>query len=106
MEPKTTAVLRKDVAGWEAEGAVNCRRCVGFRSVHWHGCEIHTSGTECLQNVNQACAEKKHQGVFLRGPVFFVSFSNPYLLSLFVICASLSFLPSAFASVLVYDIFL
>jgi len=50
--------------------------------------------------VNQACAEKKHQGVF------FVSFLNPYLLTLFVICASLSFLPSAFASVLVYDIFL
>jgi hypothetical protein len=105
MEPETTSLLRKDVAGWVAGGAVNCRRCVRVRSVHWRGCEIHTNGTGCLQNADQACAEK-HQGIFLRGPVFFISFLNPNLLSLFDVCISLAFLPSAFASVLVYDIFL
>jgi hypothetical protein len=26
MEPETTAVLRKDVAGWVADGTVTCRR--------------------------------------------------------------------------------
>jgi len=80
MEPETTAVLRKDVTGWVAEGPLNCRRCVKVRSVHWLGCEIHASGTGCLQNANQAFAEKKHQGVLLRGPVFFIIFLDPCLL--------------------------
>jgi len=77
MEPETAAVLRKDVAGWVAEGAVNCRRCVRVRSVHWRGYEIHASGTGCLQNANQACAEKKHQGVLFKGPVFLSVFWIP-----------------------------
>jgi hypothetical protein len=104
MEPETTAVLRKDVAGWVAEGAVNCKRCVRIRSVHWRGCGIHASGNGCLQNANQACAEKKHQGVFLRGGVFFISFF--IRIYLFLSFVSLAFLPSAFASILVYEIFL
>jgi hypothetical protein len=69
MEPGTT-VLRKDVAGWVAEGAVNCKRCARVRSVHWRGCEIHASGTGCLQNANHACAEK-NQGVL--GGLYFLS---------------------------------
>jgi len=106
MEPETTAVLRKDVTGWVVEGPVNCRRCVKVRSVHWRGCEIHASGTGCLQNANQACAEKKHKGVLLRGPVFFIIFFGSLFVIIFVVYVSLAFLPSAFASVLVYDIFL
>jgi len=105
MEPETTAVLRKDVAGWVAEGVLNCRRCVMVRSVHWRGCGMRARGNGCLQNANQACAEKKHQGVFFRG-VYFNQFFYPCLLSLFVFCVCLSFLPSAFASILVYDILL
>ena len=110
MEPETTAVLRKDVAGWVAQGAVNCRRSVRVRSVHWRGCEIHASGTGCLQNANRACAEK-HQGVLLRGPVFFISFLIPicylflsfmpllpfFLLPLFFFCLRYIFIEYDFA---------
>ena len=85
MEPETTAVLRKDVAGWVAEGVLNCRRCVMVRSVHWRGCGMRARGNGCLQNANQACAEKKHQGVFFRG-VYFNQFFIPvcYLFLSFV----------------------
>lgn len=67
----------------------------------WSRCEIHASGTVCPQNANQACAEKHHQGILLRRPVFFISFLDPYMLSIFVAYISLTFLPSAFTSVLV-----
>lgn len=104
MEPETTAVLRKDVTGWVAEGPVNCRRCVKVRPVHWRGCEIMQVAPGAFR-MRIRPVQRSIKGSYLGG-LYFLSFFLFLFVIIFVVYVSLAFLPSAFASILVYDIFL